>query len=232
MEPHQTTHPQVPDKVTQNLEQQLMITLKESTIANILTQYNETLQITLAEMSVGINMEAALHALKIFQLRKSLGDKDLLKLICFIVKSYADSMKSREKLSSAEIIETADLIISKYTHDSFQDIVLAFKKAKLKNKVVYGNLTINDIFEVINSHFQEKVVFLENRNRDFKNQEATDEKGIYKQMPQKIKDIYSRMMPKDHPNKEALRLKLTINKNRKKRYTPIFMFKVVKIKMQ
>jgi hypothetical protein len=58
----------------------------------------------------------------------------LLKLICFILKAFADSLKVKNSLTTPEIYETANLIVEKYTHESVKDLLLAFKMVKLQGK--------------------------------------------------------------------------------------------------
>jgi hypothetical protein len=98
-------------------------------------------------------MEKALQAPKLFQLRLSMGEKDLLKLICFILKAFADSLKVKHSLSTPEIIETANLIVEKYTHESVKDLIMAFKEVKLQGRKFYHSLSTVTVFEILHDYF-------------------------------------------------------------------------------
>ena len=173
---------------------------------------NEQLKLLLVEISVEVTMEKALQAPKIFQLKQSLGEKDLLKLVCFILKAFADSLKLKNSLTIPEIIETANLITEKYTHESVKDVILAFKESKLKGRKFYNVLSIQVIFEMLNEYFVQKAKYLENRHLDFRQAEANNQTQWLKKMPEFIQQKYLRMIPKNHVNRGFLRLRLTIIK--------------------
>lgn len=195
-----------------SLEMQLIAILRESSVSELMKTDNEELKLLLAEISTGLNMARAIAAPKIFQLKQSLGEKDLLKLVCFILKVFSDSTKVKNGLSNLEIIETANLIIEKYTHESIKDIILAFKQAKLSGRKFYNILTITMISEIFNSHFLTKSQYIEARHQQFKEAESNNEIQWLKAMPISMQQKYLCAIPKNHINREILRLKATIQK--------------------
>lgn len=186
--------------------------LKENTVSELLKSSHQELEMLLSEISLEVTMEKALAAPKIFQLRQTLGEKDLLKLLCFILKAFVDSLKTKERLSYAEIIETAGLILGKYTHESIKDIILAFKEAKLSGRKFYGSLSQGVIFEILVEYFLRKAKYLEARQADLRMQEASNEATWLCRMPDFMRQKYAKLLPENHPNRQALRLKLTIDK--------------------
>jgi hypothetical protein len=173
---------------------------------------NEELKLLLAEISAELNLARAVAAPKIFQVKQSLGEKDLLKLVCFILKTFSDSTKVKNKLTNSEIIETANLILEKYTHESIKDLILAFKEAKLSGRKFYNMLTIPMVFEILNSYFLTKSQYIEAMHQQFKEAEANNEKQWLKVMPDFMQQKYICMIPKNLINREVLRLKATIQK--------------------
>jgi hypothetical protein len=203
----------LPDKqATPGLETQLMTILKGSSVSELMKGENEDLKLLLVEISVDVTMEKALEAPKIFQLKHSLGEKDLLKLVCFILKAFSDSLKVKNGLNVADIIETANLILEKYTHESVKDVILAFKEAKLKGKKFYQSVSIHTIFEILNEHFMQKTKYLENKHLGYKQDEANNQMQWLKKMPEFMQQKYLQIIPKNHINKEVLRIKLTLSK--------------------
>lgn len=173
---------------------------------------HEELKLLLVEISVDVTIEKALEAPKIFQLKRSLGEKDLLKLICFILKAFSDSLKVKNGLTIPDIIETANLIIEKYTHESVKDVILAFKETKLKGKKFYQTLSTITVFETLNEYFVLKSKYLENKHLNYRQAEANNQTLWLKKMPDFMQQKYLNMIPKNHVNREVLRLKLGIKK--------------------
>jgi hypothetical protein len=193
---------------------QLMHILRESTVSDLLKGEKESPKLLLVEISIEVTMEKALLAPKIFQLKHTLGEKDLLKLICFIVKAFADSLKVKNSLTTPEIIETANLIVEKYTHESVKDLILAFKLVKLQGKKFYQSLGTTIIFEILNDYFLQKAFYLENKHLDYRQVEANNQTQWLKKMPEIMQQKYLKMIPRSHMNYEILRRKLTIQKNK------------------
>lgn len=107
-------------------------------------------------MTRGLDFKAANEAEKLGALTKRLGEEVTLKLLCVVIKIFSDTVRSKDKLRSSEIIETADQIMLQYKLESLEDIVLAFKQARLKGKEFYHGLDGGKIFSVINEYLEEK----------------------------------------------------------------------------
>jgi hypothetical protein len=205
--------PTLPEKTaTPCLEMQLMHILRESTVSDLLKSENESLRLLLVEISVEVTMEKALQAPKLFQLRHSIGERDLLKLICFILKAFADSLKVKNSLSIPEIIETANLIMEKYTHESVKDFILAFKQVKLEGRKFYHILSAATVFEILNDYFLQKAKYMENKHQSYRQAEANNQIQWLKKMPEFMQQKYLKFIPKNQANRSNLRLRLSLHK--------------------
>jgi hypothetical protein len=196
-----------------------MCILKENTVSDLLKGENQSLQILLVEISLEVTMEKALHAPKLFQLKHSIGEKDLLKLLCFILKAFADSLKIKNSLTVPQIIETANLILQKYTHESVKDVILAFKEAKMGGRKFYHSLSTATIFELLNDYFLQKATYLENKHLHARQAENSNQTQWLLKMPEFMQQKYLKMIPKSHINKAVLRVKLSQEKRTQEKRT-------------
>jgi len=127
---------------------------------------NKALQIKslVSEMSYGLTIEKAFVAPKIFTLKKNLGTTTTIGIICAILKAFCDSIKAQRSMDSVDIVECAEAILIKYSHDSMKDIVLALKEAKLKGMKFYNSVDIAVIFEILTEYFEKKSAWIEQKN--------------------------------------------------------------------
>jgi hypothetical protein len=109
-----------------------------------------------------------MEATKIFRLKKTIGQETLVKLMCVIIKSFCDSIKATRTMDAVEILECAEMIIEKYTHDSVKDILLALKRAKEKGMSFYNVVNIPIIFDIITEYMEKKSEWIETRQADEK----------------------------------------------------------------
>jgi hypothetical protein len=189
-----------------------MSILRESTVSELVQADNEKLKLLLVEISMELTLEKALRAPKIVELKQSLGEKDLLKLLCFILKAFADSLKVKNSLTVPEIIETANLIMEKYTHESVKDIILAFKQAKLSGRKFYQSLSTGAVFELLNDYFLQKAIYLENTHLHYRQAESSNQTQWLRKMPEFMQQKYLKMIPKNQVNRETLRTRLSLAK--------------------
>lgn len=174
----------------------------------------------LVEMQYGLTREKALQSPAIFLVKKRIGDGNALKLVAFIIKSFQDSLKVKEQMSCVDIIQAAEDALETYTHDSLKDIILAFKEARKSGKKFYNSLNQSDIFDILNDYFEQKAQWLETRHQDQKMQAESNSvpflKAMQESCPEQISAM-SNMIDPRHINKEHLRLRLTIQKQKRKR---------------
>jgi hypothetical protein len=117
-------------------------------------------------MTVDLTISKAIEAPKVFQLKKTLGEKDLVKLVSAIIKAFCDSVKASRTMDAVDILECAEMIIKTYTHESVKEVMYALKAAKTKGFKSYNQLDAGAVFEIINNYMDEKARFLENEHHD------------------------------------------------------------------
>ncbi len=115
-------------------------------------------------MSYGLTIEKAFIAPKLFTLKKNLGTTTTIAIICAILKAFCDSIKAQRSMDSVDIVECAEAILIKYSHESMKDIVLALKEAKLKGMKFYNSVDISVIFEMLTEYFEKKSAWIEQKN--------------------------------------------------------------------
>jgi len=142
--------------------------LTQNTAISLLEQNNHTIRFLVNDMSSGLTIQKALQAPKMFQVRKSLGEENLIKLLCVIIKSFCDSIKAKNTMDTVDIFECAELIAGKYTHDSIKDIVMAFKQAKTKGMNFYSTVSTPVLFDILTEYMEEKAKYLEKIELDKK----------------------------------------------------------------
>lgn len=115
-------------------------------------------------MSYGLTIEKAFTAPKVFTLKKNLGTTTTIAIICAILKAFCDSIKAQRAMDSVDIVECAEAVLIKYSHESMKDIVLALKEAKLKGMKFYNSIDIAVIFEILTEYFEKKSSWIEQKN--------------------------------------------------------------------
>ncbi len=115
----------------------------------------------LAVLSTELDYRVAHDGIKFPQLVGSYGKEVVLAQVCIIIKAFSETIRSKDKLRNSEIVETAALILSEYTAESIEDILMAFKRAKLRGDVFYYGLEQGKIFEIINTYLGEKAEWRE-----------------------------------------------------------------------
>ncbi|RPD45831.1 hypothetical protein DNI29_16920 [Hymenobacter sediminis] len=103
-----------------------------------------------------------------------------MKLLVFTLKAFQGSLKVKEGMEAADLIETAEMILAKYSHDSLKDIMLALKEAKWNGRVFYNALSGTVVMDILDKYFAVKAVELEAEHRQ---QKATPAPDMLSQMP-------------------------------------------------
>ncbi len=127
------------------------------------------------QLQAAMTMEQALAAPKLMNLRGSLGDEMVRKLLCFVVASATASHLSASPL---DVLEVATLLAEQYPTESVKDVVLAFKRAKLKGQAPAGLPLATLVFQVMSGYLDEKSRYLEERHREALARESADELGV------------------------------------------------------
>jgi hypothetical protein len=189
----------------------------DATLSQVAGSNTEKTRMILAEMSVGLTKAQALEAPKIFKVKQKLGERNTLKLLAVIIKSFCDSVRVPNRPDAADIIEVADVLMNTYTHDSIKDIILAFKEARSSGRTFFQVLDQPTIFGIINDYFAAKATFLYNAHRDRVAQGASataeDVKALGDSNQKLLHSITDRI-PADAPDRDQLRRRLSLVKAR------------------
>lgn len=209
-------------KTITSLKRSLMTSVSEKSVSEVAGEFDERAASALAMLSVEVNASTALKAKKIFQAERSLGKTDLLKIMAFIIKSFCDSVKCppERKLYSYEIVEVARELLNIYTHESVEDFILAFKMAKMRGRKFYNQVGASDIFEIVNTYFEEYKPAQIERNIQYEKDLEKAGQGtledLYENMGDRLNAFKNMILPQD-ANKEHKRLHINISKAKGKR---------------
>ncbi|MCY7349508.1 MAG: hypothetical protein LH606_02410 [Cytophagaceae bacterium] len=122
-----------------------------------------------------LTMEQALKAPKLMNLQLALGQELTQKLLCFVVSSATAGHVTATPL---DVLEVAALLAEQYPAESVKDIMLAFKRAKLKGQAPAGLPLAALIFQVFSAYLEEKSHYLEQCHREARAREASDQLGV------------------------------------------------------
>lgn len=138
-----------------------------------------------------IDFTIALQSEKLFQLKNSIGEANIFKSVCALLKMFSDAAKVNKPLSSAEIIMCADFIVKKYTHESIADFALALKDGIFGGQKFYGSVTIADVKETVEKYFEMKAEKLRELHENTKNSNINMGDTIISQLVQSYSNDYS-----------------------------------------
>ncbi|MFD1469904.1 hypothetical protein ACFQ48_16875 [Hymenobacter caeli] len=197
-----------------------MATVAAATTRELARATTPEIREMLADVSVGLTREVALTAPKIFQLNRSIGQREVVKLLVMILRAFVDSLRVPEKPDVADLLELADTLAETYTHDSIKDFILALKEARTNGTKFYQSLDVSTIYRLITEYFDRKAAYLENRHLDRKaagvSRQAQDVQLLGDAAPRMLENV-AQQIPADHPNAAGLRQKLTITNQKARR---------------
>lgn len=119
---------------------------------------------------VELSPEMAINQPKLFQIGKDTAKVQILTILAY----FNEITKVKEKLQGHELLILAGFILEKYSHDSVEDILLAFKDAIFSGRQFYNKLSIQDISDVLGTYFEKKAAMLENAHKAKKFEEYSD----------------------------------------------------------
>lgn len=151
--------------------------------------------LVLMNTSAGLTFEKSLQGDKIFQVKKAIGPGDLLKVIIFLIKNLCDSLNIKENMNALQILETANEIMEKFTHESLDDLILCFKKAKNgEYGIIYNRMDRAVLLAFWAKYLDEKSRFLEDKNLNYRGLEGQTFVGDGSNIPQKVKEGFSEVL--------------------------------------
>ncbi|SHK70836.1 hypothetical protein [Hymenobacter psychrotolerans] len=192
-----------------------------STLGALVSQpTTEATAILVAQLSVGLTIEQAAAAPKLFQLSRQYGEDEIRKLLAVILRAFVDSVRVPDKPTVADILDLADTLLLTYSHDSLRDIVLALKQARTTGTIFYQALDPATIYGLLKTYFEKKAQYLEQQHLDQKARSTAAENSALTQLQQAAPQLAAgigRQLPPDHPNLDHLRQRLTLIKQKAKR---------------
>ncbi|SDY56958.1 hypothetical protein [Hymenobacter psychrophilus] len=191
-----------------------------TTVSHLAATPNPAARLVLAELSAGLTVAQAAAAPKLFQLKWTLGEEVVVKLLVIILRAFVDSVRVADKPDAADILEMADTLAQIYTHDSVKDIILALKEARTIGTKFFNALDPATIYGLLNAYFEKKARHLENQHLDQKTQAISQEAVALHQLQQAAPALVQSvalMIPASHPNARHLRDKLTLIKQKYRR---------------
>lgn len=127
------------------------------------------------QVQADLTMDQALAAPKLMNLSRTLGDEMVRKLLSFVIGS---ATASHLQASPLDVLEVATLFAEQHPTESVKDLVVAFKRAKLKGQAPAGLPLSTLVFQVFGTYLDEKSRYLEQLHHERLAQEATDEYGV------------------------------------------------------
>jgi hypothetical protein len=155
----------------------------------------------LSEMSVGLTLEKAVSAPKIFAIKKKFGEETLVKILVVIVHNFIHSLKVKEKMDAIEVVDCARTLSEKYTHDSIKDIILALKEAKQNGKIFYNSVSEQVIYQIIDEFMNKKAEYLENEHNDRISKNDGSVRTVSQTMARE-REIFEEKINMKHENKK------------------------------
>ena len=173
----------------------------------------------LIDMSMGLTKELAFSAPKICGLIRSHGDRTVVKILIIMLRGFMETVRVPIKPDAGDIMEMADYLVQKYPSESIKDFMLALKQARTSGTNFYQSLDSSKLYEIFNSYFDSKASYLENRHKDRKTTGPSHDLAVIEQIAAapNVAMMLQRRLDPAHPNRNSLRLKLTITNNREKR---------------
>jgi hypothetical protein len=184
------------------------------------TEISSSSKLLLVESSRGLTQVKAAESRKFFQLKRDIGEINTLKITIFILKQFVDSVKVPTKLDGADIIELAEEITQRYSHDSFEDIILALKNVRIEGTTFYNKLDQGDVFKALNKYFDNKSKWLENQHLDQKSRGSSNEHStvaLLGEVAPKLTQQFGLRIDPAHPNADLLRSKLSVTNAKEQR---------------
>jgi hypothetical protein len=127
----------------------------------ILTHPDPEYKLRLAIIQADITFEQVHHAPKLFQnCQTKEGKETMHRVLLAILKLFQDSTHVTRGMDGAELFECSRMMLNKYTHESIEDFLLAFKRVKLQGRKFYNSFSQADVFDIINEYMEAKHQFL------------------------------------------------------------------------
>lgn len=160
------------------------------------------MEVTLSLLTIQeeVSFEKTLTAPVIKAIETKMGRPVLIKLVCAVLKLFADSLNITQTLSALQVYELAQLWIEQYPTDTLKDLILCLKRVKQgKYGKIYNRIDIEVISEFWTAYLNDKAEYRESQWLNMKAKEASNEKQMLGQIsthaPETAKMIKSMVRP-------------------------------------
>ena len=169
---------------------------------------------------VKLDFQIAFQSEKLFQLKATIGEPNIFKSICALLKVFSDAAKVNKPLSSSEIILCTDWLIKKYTHESIADFALALKEGIFGGHKFYGSVTMSDVKEVVEKYFESKTEKLKELHEKLKNTDTDTGNTILKLLVESYTNDYSETFQEIFEREKRASAQKQLDEWREKMKTP------------
>lgn len=145
---------------------------------------NEEARAILSEISRGITIEKAFATeKKMFNVKATLGEETLHKLLCFVIKTFQDSLhitNPANEMSAIEIIDAADMLMGmqegQFGRESVNDVIMALRYFKMHPFDLYNSFSELKLRQIMVNYIDHKSAYVEQYNRNL--QRITEQQGM------------------------------------------------------
>jgi hypothetical protein len=174
---------------TGTLERQLLQFLSAQSVPEAAAPPSEELRRLYARIQASTHLRTAWLYPKCRDLRQTLGEEMVLKLLCCIVSQLNASLQVRRKLSPSDVIETAELLLENFPTESIRDFIAAFKRSRIQGLRGGGALSPDKVFAAMHDYLDERGAFLEAFHQRAKQAENEDQLGTLRTLSEHLPDL-------------------------------------------
>jgi hypothetical protein len=170
-------------------ERQLLQRLAEASVRDAAAPPDDELRRLYARIQASSHLRTAWLYPKCRDLRQTLGDELLLKLVCCIVAQLNAALRVQRTLSPADVIETAELLLENYPTESARDFIAAFKRSRVQGLRGGGTLTPDKVFAAMRDYLDERSAFFEEFHRRAKVEEGNNQMGTLRVLAEHLPEL-------------------------------------------
>lgn len=153
-----------------------MQSLTSVTALELASQLPTEVTLSLLTIQEEVTFEKTLTAPVLRSIENKVGRPVLIKLVCAVLKLFADSLNITQTLSALQVYELAQLWIEQYPTDSLKDLILCLKRVKQgKYGKTFNRIDIQVISEFWTAYLNEKAEYRENQHLKQKAVEASNQ---------------------------------------------------------
>lgn len=146
---------------------------------------NETVELVKAERA--IDFDASVNGLILKNLSKEVGEDQIVTVLTGLILRASSFFNITNNLSEDQAIETAYMLLDRFSTETIEDFVLMFKNAKAgKYGKLFNRLDGQIIIEWMGLYLEEKAEFREKEHQKLKSNSLTESNEITKLIEVKI----------------------------------------------